>query len=301
MRAKEWWSKELLALLANKHKNQDSWDEFVVQVLNAIRCRELAEYNTKTGLVVPTRFCDVNIAFFDLDKESGVVPRQPISRIPFSNFWCFLEHSVNVISIKVAESDVGYPIYVYGTVLARDQYDYRCIYLFKRGMDNPQLINVGYFFVTVRSTRIPEIRGSILIPLISESAPTESDFPAVIVRQREQTLGLGPGPTVLFKQEAVPPKRHPSRFPKFPGTLPPYTDHSDALEGLEARAPPAGQSRWRPEGRRHPPKSLKERLRYKPDVALNTESYTASPAFTVAMDNTTAGIKTGSDPILLPH
>ncbi|KAF8664764.1 hypothetical protein HU200_054486 [Digitaria exilis] len=83
---------------------------------------------------------------------------------------------------------------------------------------------VGYFFVT-------------------------SDFPAVIVRQREQTLGLGPGPTVLFKQEAT---------------------HWKAWKHeLHPQANPVGV-----------PKSLKERLRYKPDVALNTESYTASPAFT---------------------
>jgi hypothetical protein len=79
------------------------------------------------------------ILIFGLDFTAEVVPRPPISKIPVSDLWR-LEDSVNVISIKVAESDVGYPINVYGTVLARDEYDYRCIYLFKRGRDNPQLI-----------------------------------------------------------------------------------------------------------------------------------------------------------------
>lgn len=67
------------------------------------------------------------------------MPRPPINKIVASDFWR-LEHSVSVISISVVESDIGYPIYVYGTILARDQYDYRCIYLFKCGVDNPQLI-----------------------------------------------------------------------------------------------------------------------------------------------------------------
>ncbi|KAF8643665.1 hypothetical protein HU200_066722 [Digitaria exilis] len=101
-----------------------TWDQLVVKALHVIRCPEFTEYNPKTGLTLPTRFCQHNIAFFDLDKEY---------------FWRF-EHSVNVISIKVAESDVGYPIKIYGTVLARDQYDYRCVYLFNRSRDNPQLL-----------------------------------------------------------------------------------------------------------------------------------------------------------------
>ncbi|CAO2038787.1 unnamed protein product [Urochloa humidicola] len=115
-----------------------TWDQLVVEALHVIRCREFTKYNAKTGLTVPTRFCRYNIAFFDLE-ESKIVPWPPISMVPVSNFRRF-EHSVNVIWIKVAESDVGYPINVYGTVLARDQYDYRCIYLFRRGRDNPQLI-----------------------------------------------------------------------------------------------------------------------------------------------------------------
>nr|CAB3471688.1 unnamed protein product [Digitaria exilis] len=116
-----------------------TWDQLVVKALHVIRCREFTEYNPKTDLTLPTRFCQHNIAFLNLDKESKTVPRPPISKIPASNFWRS-EHSVNVISIKVAESDVGYPIKIYGTVLARDQYDYRCVYLFNRSRDNPQLI-----------------------------------------------------------------------------------------------------------------------------------------------------------------
>ena len=57
------------------------------------------------------------------------------------------------------------------------------------------------------------------------------------------------------------------------------------LEGSEARAPRPGQCRWRPEGRRYPEKSLKECLRFIPDVVTST------PTSNTAMDTTTAGIR----------
>ena len=60
------------------------------------------------------------------------------------------------------------------------------------------------------------------------------------------------------------------------------------LEGSEARAPRPGQCRWRPEGRRYPERSLKERLRYIPDSALVV---TSTPTSSTAMDTTTAGIR----------
>jgi hypothetical protein len=40
----------------------------------------------------------------------------------------------------VIESDVGYPINVFGTVIARDQVDYKCVYLFRRERDDSQCI-----------------------------------------------------------------------------------------------------------------------------------------------------------------
>ncbi|CAL4918702.1 unnamed protein product [Urochloa decumbens] len=115
------------------------WEEKVVKILHMARCRELTEYNHKMGCSVPTRFCEFNIAFFDLDKESEGVPWKPINKIP-SPRHCWLADSVNVIAIKIAESDRNYPISIFGTVLARDEYDYRCVYLFRRGKDDPQVI-----------------------------------------------------------------------------------------------------------------------------------------------------------------
>ncbi|CAN6275248.1 unnamed protein product [Urochloa humidicola] len=61
------------------------------------------------------------------------------------------------------------------------------------------------------------------------------------------------------------------------------------LEDSEARAPRPGQCRWRPEGRRHREKTLKERLCYVPDSALAIDFVTAAPSSnTDEMENTTA-------------
>ena len=63
------------------------------------------------------------------------------------------------------------------------------------------------------------------------------------------------------------------------------------LEGSEARAPRPGQCRWRPEGRRYPEKSLKERLRFIPDAVNTVDVVTSTPTSSTAMDTTTAGIR----------
>jgi hypothetical protein len=50
------------------------------------------------------------------------------------------EESINVISLKICESDVGFPVNLFGTVIARDEVDYKCVYLFRREVDDPQFI-----------------------------------------------------------------------------------------------------------------------------------------------------------------
>jgi hypothetical protein len=53
--------------------------------------------------------------------------------------------------LKVRESDVGFPINVFGTVIARDFIDYRCVSIFKRDADDSQVITspVCFFWLSV--------------------------------------------------------------------------------------------------------------------------------------------------------
>ena len=69
------------------------------------------------------------------------------------------------------------------------------------------------------------------------------------------------------------------------------TDPSEALEGSEARVPPPGQCRWRPEGRRYTARTLKERLRYIPDAVNTVYVVMSTPTSRDVMDTTTAGIR----------
>jgi hypothetical protein len=52
-----------------------------------------------------------------------------------------LTEAINILSVKVARSDVGFPIHVYGTVIVRDSIDLKRVYLFNRDRQHCQLIN----------------------------------------------------------------------------------------------------------------------------------------------------------------
>ncbi|XP_047087031.1 uncharacterized protein LOC124698591 [Lolium rigidum] len=111
-----------------------------LRALHIVRCQEFTGYDPKLNAFICTRFCDYNIAFFDLDKLSMPSRGPPLQDLRKPKPRQIVQYSVNVISVTVAESDVGYPFSVFGTVLARDEFDYRCVYLFRRTMDDAQVI-----------------------------------------------------------------------------------------------------------------------------------------------------------------
>ncbi|TVU20205.1 hypothetical protein EJB05_36404 [Eragrostis curvula] len=117
-----------------------SWEEHVVNVLHMVRLHQITEYDPVHRCPVMTRFCKYNLAYFDFEKESRAMHGLPLRNLT-SYQHKLLEESVNVVSMKILKSDVGYPISVFGTVLARDQVDYKCVYLFRRDKDDPQVIN----------------------------------------------------------------------------------------------------------------------------------------------------------------
>ncbi|CAN6336702.1 unnamed protein product [Urochloa humidicola] len=116
-----------------------SWDEFAVEALHIVRLYEITKEDPVHCLPVRTRFCKFNIALFDFEKESKASHGPPILELT-SRDRIKLADSVNIVSFKIPKSDVGYPISVFGTVLVRDQFDYKCIYVFNRDKDNAQVI-----------------------------------------------------------------------------------------------------------------------------------------------------------------
>ena len=48
---------------------------------------------------------------------------------------------INIFSVKIGILDVDFPIYVHGTVIARDSLDQKCVHLFRRDRDHCQFIN----------------------------------------------------------------------------------------------------------------------------------------------------------------
>lgn len=115
-------------------------EQNALMALHLVRCQEFTAYDPKKQGYVCTRFCSCNIALFDLDEESRVSRGPPLHRITGPMREWGEQSLVNVISLKVPESEVGYNFSIFGTVLARDEVDYRCLYLFRREKDDAQII-----------------------------------------------------------------------------------------------------------------------------------------------------------------
>ncbi|KAF6992949.1 hypothetical protein CFC21_009899 [Triticum aestivum] len=99
----------------------------------------IIEYDPKVERNVYTRFFLRDFSVFDINEESSVPPMRYTDSIYQDEFG--LEDSANILSVSIVSSDVGFPVNVYGRVIARDSIDYKCIYLFHRNRDDCQHLN----------------------------------------------------------------------------------------------------------------------------------------------------------------
>uniref|UniRef100_A0A0E0DL26 DUF6598 domain-containing protein n=1 Tax=Oryza meridionalis TaxID=40149 RepID=A0A0E0DL26_9ORYZ len=85
---------------------------------------KILEYDPKHGCRTYTRLWFCSSILFNLDEESPIGPmcrtvdrgQPPLHRAGDSR----LRMSLNVLAVNIVSSDVGYPVLVYGTVIARD-------------------------------------------------------------------------------------------------------------------------------------------------------------------------------------
>ncbi|CAL4971713.1 unnamed protein product [Urochloa decumbens] len=101
----------------------------------------ILDYDPKQGGKYYNRFYMADFSRFDLDEESPLDPMRHTDRVFKKGDRYIQLDAVNILSVQIASLDVDFPINVYGTVIARDSIDWKCVYLFRREKDHYQLIN----------------------------------------------------------------------------------------------------------------------------------------------------------------
>ncbi|XP_048567243.1 uncharacterized protein LOC125547422 [Triticum urartu] len=152
-----------------------------LRALDIVRCQDFTGYEPKIDGLVRHRFSDFNLAFFDLDKES--------------------EYFDDCSFHYVRESDVGFPVDIFGTVVARDTEDYRCVYLFRRERDDPQHISSPVYNPVEATIEINVLKGPCNISRVAASTP--GNFRDHIILYE----AAGGSPTVIGDGGSVPLSR----------------------------------------------------------------------------------------------
>ncbi|CAL5023795.1 unnamed protein product [Urochloa decumbens] len=98
------------------------------------------DFDPKQGGRYYNRCIAVRVPTFNHDEESPIGPMRFTGKV-YENNLAEVCEAVNILSVKISCSDVGFPIQVYGTVIVRDCVDRKCLYLFRRDRDHCQIIN----------------------------------------------------------------------------------------------------------------------------------------------------------------
>ncbi|KAL6861367.1 hypothetical protein ACP4OV_017067 [Aristida adscensionis] len=112
--------------------------ELRVRIHKATKKR-ITSYDPKQGGEYVTRFSFYHLGFFDLDEESPLGPMRYTDTIYQTTDKVRLETAINILSVKMVSLDVHFLVQVY--VIARDNIDYKCVYLFRQHREHAQLIN----------------------------------------------------------------------------------------------------------------------------------------------------------------
>ncbi|CAM0954317.1 unnamed protein product [Alopecurus aequalis] len=136
------------------HEMVKAMDAVKLDKLHTDRVKELMFNDPRRKVRIPSRFCSFHLAGFNLDEKSTALPGPPYQPGPGTNLTKYVDAKTNaqhklasssfdVISIRVVRvgPDYTYPVEVYGKVIARDEVDYKCVYLFERERMNAQTIN----------------------------------------------------------------------------------------------------------------------------------------------------------------
>ncbi|CAD6273264.1 unnamed protein product [Miscanthus lutarioriparius] len=123
-------------------------DKLQIQYGPALAARDkeakerILDYDPKQGGAYYTRLLYVyDLASFDHDEESPLLPMRFTDAVYKSKHDYELCEAVNIFSVKMGSLDIDFPIHVYGTVIGRDSLDKKCVYLFRRGREDSQIIN----------------------------------------------------------------------------------------------------------------------------------------------------------------
>ncbi|KAL6864803.1 hypothetical protein ACP4OV_015954 [Aristida adscensionis] len=100
----------------------------------------IRSHDPKQGGEYYTRYPFADLSKFDLDEESAIGAMR-FSDVVYKegDYWELCE-AINFLAVEIVSSDVGFPMEVYGSVIARDSIDHKCVYLFRRDRDHCQLI-----------------------------------------------------------------------------------------------------------------------------------------------------------------